>query len=67
MTANNKPAKAPERFVWLLQKAMEEHPEELSLRQVAKQADLSPAYLSLLLSGDVPCPPMTLSHGSKRC
>ena len=51
MTAN-RPAKAPERFIRLLKKAMDEHPEKLSLRQVAKRADLSPAYLSYLLSGD---------------
>jgi transcriptional regulator with XRE-family HTH domain len=51
MTAN-KPAKAPQRFIRLLEKARNEHPEKLSLRQVAKRADLSPAYLSLLLSGD---------------
>ena len=46
----NKPAKAPERFIRLLKRAMEEHPKKLSLRQVAKRADISPAYLSLLLN-----------------
>ena len=50
--AEHKPAKAPERFIRLLKKAMEEHPEKLSLRQVARRADISPAYLSLLLSGE---------------
>lgn len=49
--AENRPAKAPEPFIQLLRKAMDEHPEKLSLRQVAARADLSPAYLSLLLSG----------------
>ena len=48
----NKPTKAPDRFIRLLKKAMDEHPEKLSLRRVAKRADLSPAYLSLLLSGE---------------
>jgi transcriptional regulator with XRE-family HTH domain len=48
----NKPTKAPERFIRLLTKAMEEHPKKLSLRQVAKRADISPAYLSLLLNGE---------------
>jgi len=48
----NKPRKAPEPFIRLLKKAMEEHPEGLSLREVARRADLSPAYLSYLLSGD---------------
>jgi transcriptional regulator with XRE-family HTH domain len=51
MTAN-KPAKAPERFIRLLKKAMAEHPEKLSLNQVARRADLSPAYLSFLLNGE---------------
>lgn len=51
MTAN-KAAKAPERFVQLLKKAMEDHPDKLSLREVARRADISPAYLSYLLSGD---------------
>ena len=46
----NKPAKAPERFIRLLKRAMEEHPKKLSLRQVAKRAEISPAYLSLLLN-----------------
>jgi transcriptional regulator with XRE-family HTH domain len=49
--AANKPNKAPGRFIRLLQKAMEEHPEKLSLNQVARRADLSPAYLSFLLNG----------------
>lgn len=48
----NKSAKAPERFIRLLRKAMNEHPEKLSLRQVATRADISPAYLCLLLNGE---------------
>jgi len=48
----NRPAKAPDRFIRLLKKAMDEHPHKLSLRQVAKRADISPAYLSLLLNGE---------------
>jgi transcriptional regulator with XRE-family HTH domain len=48
--AENKIAKAPKRFIQLLKKAMDEHPEKLSLRQVAKRADISASYLSLLLS-----------------
>lgn len=48
----NKPRKAPEPFIRLLKKAMDEHPEGLSLREVARRADLSPAYLSYLLSGE---------------
>jgi transcriptional regulator with XRE-family HTH domain len=46
-----KPNQAPDRFIRKLQKAMEEHPEKLSLNQVARRADLSPAYLSFLLNG----------------
>jgi len=48
----NKPAKAPERFIRLLRKAMDGNKDELSLRQVARNADISPAYLSLLLKGE---------------
>lgn len=48
----NKPSKAPEKFIQLLEKAMREHPQKPSLREVARQASLSPAYLSYLLSGD---------------
>ena len=48
----NKNTKAPERFIRLLKKAMDEHPEKLSLRKVARRADLSPAYLSYLLNGE---------------
>ena len=48
----DKPRKAPQRFIQLLKKAMDEHPEHLSLREVAGRADLSPAYLSYLLSGE---------------
>jgi len=47
-----KPTKAPGRFLRLLNKAMKEHPDALSLREVARQADISPAYLSRLLSGE---------------
>src|SRR5688572_492587 len=50
--AATKSVKAPERFVRLLKKGMDEHPEKLSLREVARRADISPAYLSLLLSGE---------------
>jgi transcriptional regulator with XRE-family HTH domain len=49
--AENKPNQAPDRFIRLLQKAMKEHPEKLSLNEVARRADLSPAYLSFLLNG----------------
>ena len=49
--AANKPNKAPDRFIRLLQKAMAEHPEKLSLNEVARRADLSPAYLSFLQNG----------------
>jgi transcriptional regulator with XRE-family HTH domain len=31
---------------------MDDHPKKRSLRQVATDADLSPAYLSLLLNGE---------------
>ena len=48
----NKSTKAPERFIRLLKKAMKEHPEKLSMREVARNADLSPAYLCLLLNGE---------------
>ena len=47
-----KPIKAPDRFLRLLEKAMKEHPDKLSLREVARRADISPAYLSRLLSGE---------------
>jgi transcriptional regulator with XRE-family HTH domain len=43
--------KAPERFIRLLKKSMDEHPEQLSLNRIARLADISPAYLSLLLNG----------------
>ena len=43
---------APERFLRLLDHAMKEHPDRLSLREVARRADISPAYLSRLLSGE---------------
>jgi transcriptional regulator with XRE-family HTH domain len=51
-----KPNKAPDRFIRLLAKAMNEHPEKLSLNRIARLADISPAYLSFLLNGkrDVP-------------
>jgi transcriptional regulator with XRE-family HTH domain len=51
MTAGKK-LKAPERFIQLLKKAMDDHPDKLSLREVARRADISPAYLSYLLSGE---------------
>ncbi|HEY3853728.1 MAG TPA: helix-turn-helix transcriptional regulator [Verrucomicrobiae bacterium] len=47
-----KSTKAPERFIRLLKKKMQEHPGRMSLSQVARNADLSPAYLSLLLNGE---------------
>jgi transcriptional regulator with XRE-family HTH domain len=47
-----KATKAPDRFLRLLEKAMKEHPDKLSLREVARRADISPAYLSRLLSGE---------------
>jgi transcriptional regulator with XRE-family HTH domain len=43
--------KAPDEFIRLLEKAMNEHPEKLSLNQIARLADISPAYLSFLLNG----------------
>ena len=51
-----KPTKAAAKFIDLLEKAMNEHLDNLSLRQVAKRADISPAYLSLLLSGERDAP-----------
>ena len=50
--AENKNTKAPERFIRLLKKAKDEHPEKFSLCEVARLADLSPAYLSYLLNGE---------------
>jgi len=50
--ANPKPSKAAAGFVRLLKKAMDEHPDQPSLREVARRADLSPAYLSYLLNGE---------------
>jgi transcriptional regulator with XRE-family HTH domain len=47
-----KQIKAPDRFLRLLEKAMKDHPDRLSLREVARRADISPAYLSRLLSGE---------------
>jgi transcriptional regulator with XRE-family HTH domain len=47
----NKPNQAPDRFIRRLQKAMKEHPEKLSLNEIARRADISPAYLSFLLNG----------------
>jgi transcriptional regulator with XRE-family HTH domain len=49
--AENKTNQAPDRFIRRLQKAMKEHPEKLSLNEIARRADLSPAYLSFLLNG----------------
>jgi len=54
--AVSKSKKAPAEFVRLLKKAMADHPDKPSLREVARRADLSAAYLSYLLNGerDVP-------------
>jgi transcriptional regulator with XRE-family HTH domain len=48
----NRSTKAPDGFIRLLKKAMNEHRGKMSLRQVARNADISPAYLSLLLNGE---------------
>lgn len=55
MTAS-KSKKVPTEFIRLLKKALDEHPDEPSLREVARRADLSVSYLSYLLNGerDVP-------------
>lgn len=50
--AENKSTKAPKRFIQVLKKALDEHPEKLSLRQVARRADISVSYLSLLLNDE---------------
>ena len=44
------PTSAPDRFVRLLRVALAS--QGLSLRQVAKKADISPAYLSRLVNGE---------------
>ena len=49
--ATNSSSKAPEGFIRLLKNAMDNHPEKLSLNEVARRADLSPAYLSFMLNG----------------
>lgn len=51
-----KSKKAPAEFIRLLRQAVAEHPDKPSLREVARRADLSVAYLSYLLNGerDVP-------------
>jgi transcriptional regulator with XRE-family HTH domain len=54
--ATTKPDKASAEFIRLLKKAMEEHPEKPSLREVARRADLSASYLSFLLNGERPVP-----------
>jgi transcriptional regulator with XRE-family HTH domain len=54
--AVNKITKAPDLFIRLLKKAMDEHPDKLSLREVARRADISPAYLSLLVNGERSAP-----------
>ena len=54
--AETKSVKAPEKFIRLLKNAMDDHPEKPSLREVARRADLSPAYLSLLLNGERSAP-----------
>jgi transcriptional regulator with XRE-family HTH domain len=51
MTMQKQP-KAPDRFVRLLETAVRNHPDKLSLREVARRADISPAYLSRLISGE---------------
>ncbi len=48
----NKAAKPSQEFIRLLKKAMGEHPDKPSLREVARRSDLSAAYLSLLLRGE---------------
>jgi transcriptional regulator with XRE-family HTH domain len=50
--ADTKTTKAREQFIGLIKQAMAGHPEKPSLREVARRADLSPAYLSLLLNGE---------------
>ena len=50
--AENRSAKAPALFIRTLKKAMDQHPDKPSLRQVAMRADLSPAFLSFLLNGE---------------
>lgn len=50
--AATKSTKAPERFIRLLKQGMDEHEDGLSLREVARRSDISPSYLSLLLSGE---------------
>jgi len=50
--ASNKPDKASAEFIRLLKKAMGEHPDKPSLREVARRADLSASYLSYLLNGE---------------
>ena len=50
--AENKPTKAREQFIRMVKKAMDSHPDKLSLSEVARRADLSPAYLSLMLNGE---------------
>ena len=50
--AATKSKKAPIEFVRLLQKAINEHPDKPSLREVARRSNLSVAYLSYLLNGD---------------
>ena len=49
------PARAPDGFRALVKLQMEQ--QGVSLRQVATQAELSPAYLSRLLSGERGLPP----------
>jgi transcriptional regulator with XRE-family HTH domain len=50
--ATAKSKKAPAEFVRFLQKAIDEHPDKPSLREVARRSNLSVAYLSYLLNGD---------------
>jgi transcriptional regulator with XRE-family HTH domain len=50
--AENKITEPSREFIRLLKKAMDEHLDKPSLREVARRADLSAAYLSLLLRGE---------------
>ena len=50
MTTQQQPTTAPDRFLRRLRKAMAGQP--LSLRTVAKQAGISPGYLSRMLKGE---------------
>src|ERR1700679_4215135 len=64
--ADNKAAKPPKEFVRLLKKAIDDHPDKLSLRELARRADLSAAYLSLLLNGERGVPSNDAIHQLER-